>query len=86
MAALVFAETTTIGIRYSYSKRKTLERRFLKVSTEYGMITIKASFQEGKRMNFVPEYEDCRNIAASKGIALKEILAAANRAYLKLEE
>jgi pyridinium-3,5-bisthiocarboxylic acid mononucleotide nickel chelatase len=86
MAKLIFAETTTIGIRYSHSRRKTLERRFLKVDTEYGTITIKASFYEDRRVNFVPEYEDCRRIAAAKGIALKEILAAANRAYLKLEE
>jgi uncharacterized protein (TIGR00299 family) protein len=83
---LIFAETTTIGVRYSYSKRKTLERRFLKVNTEYGAITVKASFFEGRRMNIVPEYEDCRKIAASTGSALKEILASASRAYLKLEE
>jgi pyridinium-3,5-bisthiocarboxylic acid mononucleotide nickel chelatase len=86
MAAIVFAETTTIGIRYTYSRRKTLERRFLSVQTEFGALTIKASYLEGRRVNFVPEYEDCRRAAAEQGVALKNVLAAANRAYLKLEE
>jgi len=85
LARLIFAETTTIGIRYTIAQRKTLERRFRQVDTDYGPVRIKVSFLNGERMNFVPEYEDCRKLATEKGVALKEVIAAATRAYLQAE-
>ncbi len=86
LAGLIFAETTTIGIRYTIARRQTLERRFLQVETEYGPVTIKVSYLEGRRMNYAPEYEDCRRLASEKDVALKEIMAAAVQAYLKVSE
>jgi pyridinium-3,5-bisthiocarboxylic acid mononucleotide nickel chelatase len=83
LSRLIFAETTTIGIRYTIAERKTLEREFALVETEYGRITIKVSSLDGRRMNFVPEYEDCRRVAVETGVALKEVQAAAIRAYLQ---
>jgi len=85
LAELIFAETTTIGIRYIAARRKTLDRRFVEVQTPYGAVKIKVSHREGRPVNFAPEYEDCRRLAAEKGVALKEILAAALQAYLNLE-
>jgi hypothetical protein len=85
LARLIFLETTTIGIRYTLAQRKTLQREFHKVQTEYGVVTIKVASMDGQRVNFVPEYEDCRRLAAEKGIALKEVLAAATRAYLQTQ-
>ncbi len=84
MAALIFAETTTIGIRYTFAQRKTLDREFLEVMTDYGGVTIKVSTSAGKRVNFAPEYESCRRLAQQTGAPLKEIMAAAMRAYLEL--
>jgi pyridinium-3,5-bisthiocarboxylic acid mononucleotide nickel chelatase len=83
LSRLIFAETTTIGIRYTIAERKTLQREYVEVQTEYGAITIKVSSLDGRRMNFVPEYEDCRRLAVDNGVALKEIQAAAVRAYLQ---
>ena len=37
-AALLFRETTTIGVRYALAERKTLERRFAPVETAYGTV------------------------------------------------
>jgi uncharacterized protein (DUF111 family) len=34
--------------------------------------------------SYAPEYEDCRKLAAQSGVALKQIIAEANYAYLKL--
>ena len=34
--------------------------------------------------SFAPEYEDCRQLATQTGVPLKQILAEANYAYLKL--
>jgi pyridinium-3,5-bisthiocarboxylic acid mononucleotide nickel chelatase len=80
---LIFRETTTIGIRYTYAHRKTLSREFCKVETGFGPITMKVSLLDGKQVNFVPEFEDCRRLAAENGVALKEVQAAAVHAYLQ---
>jgi hypothetical protein len=84
MAALIFAETTTIGIRYTFACRKTLEREFLEVQTQFGAVTIKVASLAGQRVNFAPEFECCRRLALEKGAALKDVMAAALRAYLEL--
>jgi uncharacterized protein (TIGR00299 family) protein len=84
MAAVIFSETTTIGIRYTFACRKTLERGFQEVQTEFGAVTIKVASLAGRRVNFAPEYECCRRLALEKGAALKDVMAAASRAYLEL--
>jgi len=84
-AELIFRETTTIGIRYTIAERKTLDRKFQPIETPYGIVSIKVSLMNGHVVNFVPEYEDCRRLASEKGIALKEIQAAALNAYLQSE-
>jgi uncharacterized protein (TIGR00299 family) protein len=82
MARLIFAETTTIGLRYTTARRRTLDRRIVQVQTEHGTVSIKVAALDGKPVNFVPEFEDCRRLAAEKGVPLKDVIAAANRAYL----
>ena len=67
---------------YAIAARRTLERRVEQVQTEFGPVRIKIAGRGGARMNFVPEYEDCRNLAGEKGVPLKEVLAAASRAFL----
>jgi pyridinium-3,5-bisthiocarboxylic acid mononucleotide nickel chelatase len=84
MAALIFAETTTIGVRYTIARRRTLERRFTEVNTEFGAVTVKVALLAGRCVNFAPEYECCRRWALEKGVAMKEVMAAATRAYLEL--
>jgi hypothetical protein len=84
MAAVIFAETTTIGIRYTFACRKTLEREFLEVQTQFGAVTIKVASLAGRRVNFAPEFECCRRLALEKGAALKDVMAAASHAYLEL--
>jgi pyridinium-3,5-bisthiocarboxylic acid mononucleotide nickel chelatase len=83
LTELIFRETTTIGIRYTYAHRKTLSREFQKVETGYGLVTMKVSLLDGKQVNFVPEFEDCRRLALENGVALKEVQAAAVHAYLQ---
>ena len=83
LAALIFCETTTIGIRYTIAQRKTLRREFVQVQTGFGQVSMKISLMEGQPVNFVPEFEDCRRLASEKGVALKEVQAAAIHAYLQ---
>jgi uncharacterized protein (DUF111 family) len=83
LCRLIFEETTTIGVRYTLAKRKTLQRESVRVQTEYGAITVKISRLDGRRVNAAPEYEDCRRLAVEKGVPLKEVLAAATLAYFR---
>jgi len=44
---------------------------------------MKVSILDDRPVNFAPEFEDCRRLASEKGVALKEIQAAAVHAYLQ---
>jgi pyridinium-3,5-bisthiocarboxylic acid mononucleotide nickel chelatase len=79
LAQLVFAETTTLGLRIYTAERRVEARRLVEVETPHGTVRVKAS-DSG---NFAPEFEDCRRLALSSGVPLKQILAEANSAYLK---
>ena len=81
MEELIFLETTTIGLRYYDAKRSVLERETVKVQTAYGEIPIKVSRRNGEVINFMPEYEDCARIARASSIPLKDVQAAAVKAY-----
>ena len=79
VAELIFAETTTLGLRLYSAERRVKARRWQDVETPHGKVRIKIS-EDG---SFAPEYEDCRKIARECGIPLKEVLALATLAYLK---
>jgi pyridinium-3,5-bisthiocarboxylic acid mononucleotide nickel chelatase len=78
LAQIVFAETSTLGLRMYPAERRVQARSFVDVSTEFGTVRIKVT-PEGY---YAPEYEDCRRLAAASGVALKHIIAEANYAYL----
>jgi pyridinium-3,5-bisthiocarboxylic acid mononucleotide nickel chelatase len=80
IAQVIFAETSTLGMRMYTAERRVQARTFTEVETPYGKVRIKVS-SEG---SYAPEYEDCRQLAAKSGVALKQIIAEANYAYLKL--
>lgn len=82
LSKIIFQETTTIGIRRHAVDRSTLEREFVEVETEYGKVNIKVSKMDGEVVNFVPEYEDCAEIARNRNVPLKKIQALAVNAYL----
>ncbi|HEY6392332.1 MAG TPA: nickel pincer cofactor biosynthesis protein LarC [Bryobacteraceae bacterium] len=79
LAKVMFAETTTLGLRIYSAERRVKARRVQEVDTPHGKVKIKIA-ADG---SFSPEYEDCRTLARATGIPLKEILAAASLAYLK---
>jgi len=83
---LVFRETTTIGVRTYEVQRRTLEREFVPVETPLGEVRMKISRLNGTMLNAAPEYEDCRRIAAERGVSLKEVLTIANFHYQKGRE
>ena len=79
LASLIFAETSTLGVRIYDAERRVQARRWVEVDTSHGKVRMKVA--DGG--TFAPEYEDCRALALSTGIALKDIIAEANYVYLK---
>jgi uncharacterized protein (TIGR00299 family) protein len=78
LAQIIFAETSTFGLRMYLAERRIQARSWTEVETQYGKVRVKVS-SEGY---YAPEYEDCRELAVKHGVALKHIIAEANFAYL----
>jgi len=69
----IFAESTTLGLRFRLENRIVLERRMEKISTAWGEIPVKFGLWKGQVVNFAPEYEACKKIAGEFGLPLKEV-------------
>lgn len=81
MANLIFAETTTIGIRMRKESRQTLAREHESVVTKWGEVRIKIARLNGTVTNAAPEFEDCKRIASASGAPLKSVMQEAMRLY-----
>jgi uncharacterized protein (TIGR00299 family) protein len=79
---VVFAETTSIGVRYREMARECLARETLSVDTPYGAIRVKVARRDGRVLNAAPEFEDCVRAARERGVPLKDVQAAATKAFL----
>ncbi|MEG4328014.1 nickel pincer cofactor biosynthesis protein LarC [Microcoleus sp. herbarium5] len=71
--AVIFRETTTLGIRRSTQQRTILHREIQTVKTEYGEVKIKIAKSGETIVNVQPEYEDCAEIARIKNISWREV-------------
>jgi uncharacterized protein (DUF111 family) len=77
LEAIIFEETSSIGIR-SYSVNRTaLDRREETVETPWGPVRVKISSLNGKICSATPEYEDCRELASENNVPLKSVMKAA---------
>ncbi|MBN1438099.1 MAG: nickel pincer cofactor biosynthesis protein LarC [Anaerolineales bacterium] len=74
---ILFAETTTIGVRIHPVERRKLDREEKTVETPYGTVRVKNAKWEGRVMNAAPEYRDCLRLAEEKNVPLKEVWQAA---------
>jgi uncharacterized protein (TIGR00299 family) protein len=81
LTKLIFAETTTLGVRRREEQRQTLSRRWETVDTTWGSVRIKIAGMNGSISNYAPEYEDCRALAEAHHIPLKEVIQEAAQAY-----
>jgi uncharacterized protein (TIGR00299 family) protein len=82
IAGLLFAETTTIGVRYQTVRRECLDRELHTVDTPVGAIRFKVAVRDGRVVNASPEFDDCTAAAAARGISIKEVQAIATKAWL----
>ena len=81
LMALIFAETTTFGVRTHSAQRLVLPRESVKVTTSFGEVRIKLSRVNGRILHVSPEYEDCRKLAEEKNVPLHRVINEALRSY-----
>ncbi|MBI3449535.1 MAG: nickel pincer cofactor biosynthesis protein LarC [Acidobacteria bacterium] len=81
VAAILFRESTTIGFRHTIAGRVELARDIVTVATPFGPVRMKISSLDGVTTQAHPEYEDCRKLASTRDVPLKEVQAAAVDAY-----
>jgi uncharacterized protein (TIGR00299 family) protein len=79
--AVIFRETSSLGVRRTRVERSVLDRELIEVQTRYGPVRVKVGRLGGRLINAAPEFEDCRQAAERHGVAVKEVLAAAVAAF-----
>lgn len=82
VSEVLFAETTTLGVRTSETTRECLERHMVEVDTPLGTIPIKVARRGSAVLNAAPEFEDCVRVAETHGLSVKQVHAVAMKAYL----
>jgi uncharacterized protein (TIGR00299 family) protein len=78
---VLFAETTTLGVRRRGVKRDVLGREVRTVETRYGPVRVKIALLDGVEVGAQPEHDDCLARAREHGVALREVIAAAVSAH-----
>jgi uncharacterized protein (TIGR00299 family) protein len=78
---IIFAETTTFGIRESLWTRQCLPRRFDTVTTCYGDIKVKVGTRNGTEITASPEIADCIRQAHHANVPVKQVYYAAIAAW-----
>jgi pyridinium-3,5-bisthiocarboxylic acid mononucleotide nickel chelatase len=83
LVALVFQESTTIGVRFTEVERECLERETVAVSTPLGEVRFKVARRDGRVLNAQPEYEDLVRLAREHQRPVKDVQAWAAKAWLE---
>jgi pyridinium-3,5-bisthiocarboxylic acid mononucleotide nickel chelatase len=83
LTKIVFAETTTLGVRRREERREVLQRKWETVRTRFGDVRIKIASMNSTVSSYAPEYEDCRRIAVEHRVPLKQVMQEAVQAYLQ---
>jgi pyridinium-3,5-bisthiocarboxylic acid mononucleotide nickel chelatase len=78
---LLFAETTTLGVRTYEVERRALDREIVRVETQYGPIDVKVARMNGRVVKEMPEYEQCRQAALNANVPLRRVEQAARLAF-----
>jgi len=85
LTQMIFAETTTLGVRSYDVERRALDRESVLVETQYGPIDVKVARLNGHVVNEMPEYDQCRAAAQKFGVPLREVENVVRLAFAKRE-
>jgi uncharacterized protein (TIGR00299 family) protein len=84
MLDIIFANTSTLGVRISEMQRMCLDREWTEVDTQYGKIRIKIGKMNGIVRNAAPEYDDCKRAAIEYNVSVQEVHDEALMAYKRI--
>jgi hypothetical protein len=77
LARACFAESTTIGVRWTAYQRQRLPRELVTLKTSLGPLTFKVSRLDGRAVTVTPEFDEVKRIARDKGVAVRDVLEQA---------
>jgi pyridinium-3,5-bisthiocarboxylic acid mononucleotide nickel chelatase len=85
---LLFYETSTLGVRLTTARKIMRPREVETVRTGWGSVRVKYSPEPDGRfpLSYAPEYEDCRAVAESSGLPLKEVYRMVDQLFRKKAE
>ncbi len=83
LARILFAESTTAGVRSVEYDRLLLHREQIKVKTRYGKIRVKLVRSPDGQVEASPEYDDCKAAARKHEAPLRDVVRAAEEAARK---
>jgi len=82
LSAILFTDTTTIGVPYQEMARECLDREIVTVETPLGAIRFKVASRDGRVLNASPEFDDCARIAAERTVPIKDVYALAMKHWM----
>ena len=77
--AIIFRNSTTIGLREYKVTKTVLERQVREIETELGKVAVKYSFYEGREIRLKPEYDELARLAVEHGLSLNEVEKIVNK-------
>lgn len=83
LEAMLFSETTTLGIRRQTCLRHKLSRSHETVETRFGPVRIKLGRRGDEILRAWPEYADCDAAARTHGVSLRQVQDAAQQAWME---
>ena len=81
LVALLFSETSTLGVRMAEMNRRALPRFSRTVNTRFGRIRAKIAERGDNVRSMAPEYDDCSRAAKRFGVPISEVYAEVRRAW-----
>jgi hypothetical protein len=80
---VLVTETSTIGTRAHPVSKNALDRQWLTVDIGGAQVQVKLAYDNGRRTNVSPEFDDAAAAAIALGVPVKEILSRATAAALQ---
>ncbi|MDQ6899802.1 MAG: LarC family nickel insertion protein [Candidatus Dormibacteraeota bacterium] len=84
LARLILERSSSLGVRLSSARRVLAGRRFLEVETPEGIVRVKVKELQGRPVEAVPEYEDCRRLGGDAAGTARLLRVAAELARREL--
>lgn len=81
LSRVIMEETTTLGVRvHALQHRHEARREMRQVETPYGAVHVKIKWVDEQAAGAMPEYEDCRALAETAKVPVRNVYEAASAA------